>query len=47
VATQGLDQLAGKGIVTITVGGYTVEIAIERQLGQAVQFAVTHLLFKN
>jgi RHS repeat-associated protein len=46
-ASQGLDQIAGKGAVTLTVGGHTVEIAIERQVGQAVQFAVTHLLFRN
>ena len=46
-AIQGLDQIAGKGIVTLTAGQYTVEIVIEKQIGQAVDFAVTHLLFRH
>ena len=47
VALEGFEQIAGKGIVTTTAGSYTVEIAVERQVGQAVEFAVTHLFFRH
>jgi RHS repeat-associated protein len=44
VAAEGFDAVAGK-LVTTQVGSYTVEIVIEAQPGQAVQYAITHLLF--
>ena len=46
VAASGFDAIAGK-LVTTQVGSYTVEIVIEAQPGQAIQYAVTHLLFLN
>jgi len=44
VAVEGLDQIAGK-LITTRVGEYTVEIVIQAQPSQAVEYAITHLLF--
>lgn len=46
VGAEGLDSVAGK-LITTQFGGYTIEIVIERQPGQAVEYAITHLLFMN
>jgi RHS repeat-associated protein len=46
VGAEGLDSIAGQRITT-QLGGYTVQITIERQTGQSVAYAITHLLFMN
>jgi hypothetical protein len=45
-AAQGLESIVGKKIVT-QLGGYTVELVIQRQPGEAVAYAITHLFFFN
>jgi hypothetical protein len=46
VGAEGLDSIVGQRITT-QLGGYTVQITIESQPGQAVAYAITHLLFMN
>ena len=43
-AAEGFEAVAGK-LITTQIGDYTVQIVIEAQPGQAVPWAVTHLLF--
>lgn len=45
VAAQGFESIAGK-LVTTQVGDFTVEIIVNAQPGEAVPWAVTHLLFR-
>ncbi len=45
-AAEGLESIAGKRIYT-RLGGYAVQLTIERQPGEAVAYAITHLLFMN
>ena len=44
VAAEGLENIAGQRITT-QLGSYTVQITIEKQAGQTVEYAITHLLF--
>ena len=44
VAAEGFENIAGQRITT-QIGSYTVQITIERQPGQAVAYAITHLVF--